>query len=140
MANLDELKKKIVPLLEDQSLTWTDLEAAMKLMEQVANDSDDFKEDYEDFTATYQFEVTDKPEAEWMWLKIVNGKFEAGRGKVAKYDLKFTMDSKLAADMISGAVDSNSAFMQGKLKLDGPIKLGVKFQGIMALFKDVLDI
>jgi putative sterol carrier protein len=42
--------------------------------------------------------------------------------------------------MVSGAVDSNTAFMKGELKLDGAISDGMKFQNIMALFRDVLDI
>ena len=140
MAPIDDLKTKLVPLLEKQTLSWDNLRDAMNLMVLVANSSDEFKEDYEGFSATYQFAVTDKPEPEWLWMKVDDGTFSAGVGKVDKYDLKFSMDAKLAADMVSGAVDSNSAFMQGKLKLDGPIKLGVKFQQIMGLFRDVLDI
>jgi len=60
------------------------------------------KDEYEDFTKTYQFAVSDKPEADWMWLKVEKGKFSCGKGKLAAKDLTFTMTAELAADMISG--------------------------------------
>jgi putative sterol carrier protein len=140
MARVDDLKKKFIPKLKTQKLAPEELPECLELMVLVANSSEEFKEDFGDFTKTYQFSVTDKPEAQWMWLKVVSGKFTKGMGKTEKPDLTFTMNAKLSADMISGAVDSNSAFMKGDLKITGQIKDGVKFQKIMALFNDVLDV
>ena len=141
MVDIEALKEKYVPKLEAEKIAWEELPECLDLMVAVANaDDEDFPEEYGEFTKTYQFAVNDKPEAEWLWLKIVEGKFTKGTGKADVADLTFSMTAQLAAGMISGEVDSNSAFMKGDLKIDGAIGDGVKFQGIMALFKDVLDI
>jgi putative sterol carrier protein len=140
MVDIEALKEKWMPKLEAQDLKFEELKEVLELMVGVANDNEDFADEYGSFTKTYQFNVSDKPEAEWMWMKIESGKFSAGMGKLPKYDLQFSMNAQVAADMISGKLDSNSAFIKGDLKIDGQIKDGVKFQGIMALFKDVMDL
>ena len=140
MVDIEALKEKWMPKLEAQDLKFGELKEVLELMVGVANENEDFADEYGSFTKTYQFNVSDKPEAEWMWMKVEAGKFSAGMGKLPKYDLQFSMNSQCAADMISGKLDSNSAFIKGDLKIDGQIKDGVKFQGIMALFKDVMDL
>ena len=112
----------------------------MELLVGIANADEDFQDEFEDLTKTYSFIISDKPESEHMWIKIESGKFSAGNGTLKPVDLAFTCDAKCAAGMVSGAVDSNTAFMKGELKLDGAISDGMKFQNIMALFRDVLDI
>jgi len=54
--------------------------------------------------------------------------------------LTFTMTAQLAADMISGKVNSNSAFLSGQLKLEGSVKDGAKFQGMQAIMRDMLGL
>nr|MDO8084911.1 SCP2 sterol-binding domain-containing protein [Candidatus Sigynarchaeum springense] len=97
-------------------------------------------DEYGDFTKTYQFAMSDKPESDWMWLKVEKGKFSCGKGKIDKKDLTFTMTAQLAADMISGKVNSNSAFLSGQLKLDGSVKDGAKFQGMQSIMRDILGL
>ena len=140
MADLEALKEKYVPKLEEESLTYDEVSECIDLLVGVANDDEDFEEEFGELTKTYQFNVTDKPEAEWMWLKIVDGKFEAGMGKLDQVDLTFSQTAEVAAGMVSGAINSNTAFMKGDLKIEGNISDGVKFQEILGLFKDVLDI
>jgi len=135
--NLDTVKEK----LAENKLDFAELPEIMRILVETANENDDFQEDYEKVIKSYQFQVIDKPENEWMWMKIEKGKFTKGTGKfVGKADLTFSMNAKLAADMLSGAIDSNSAFMKGDLKIDGNIKDGIMFQKILALFRDILDL
>ncbi len=136
----DELIAKYTPKLEAEELEWSELPEVMDLMVLVANDDEDFEEEFGEFTKAYLFNVTDKPEAEWMWLKVEAGKFSAGSGKIDNPDLTFTMSAENALGMVSGAIDSNSAYMKGDLKIEGAISDGVKFQNIQALFRDILDI
>lgn len=137
---IEELKEKYLPKLEAEELSWEEVPEVMELLVGIANSDEDFQDEFEDLNKTYAFIISDKPESEHMWIKIENGKFTAGNGKLDPVDLAFTCDAKCAAGMISGGVDSNTAFMKGELKLDGAISDGMKFQNIMALFRDVLDI
>jgi putative sterol carrier protein len=139
MVDIEALKAKYVPKLEAEELEWTEVPEVMDLLCAIANSDEDFEEEFGSFTKTYQFKVTDIPDGD-MWLKIEGGKFSSGAGLADPINLTFSMTKECAAGMVSGAVDSNSAFMKGELKLDGPIGDGVKFQNILALFKDVLDI
>ena len=137
---IEELKEKYLPKLEAEELSWEEVPEVMELLVGIANSDEDFQDEFEDLTKSYSFVISDKPESEHMWIKIEGGKFSAGNGKLDPVDLAFTCDAKCAAGMVSGAVDSNTAFMKGELKLDGAISDGMKFQNIMALFRDVLDI
>ena len=121
-------------------MKFEDLEDALNLLCLFGNSEDDMIDEYGDFTKTYQFAMSDKPESDWMWLKVEKGKFSCGKGKIDKKDLTFTMTAQLAADMISGKVNSNSAFLSGQLKLDGSVKDGAKFQGMQSIMRDILGL
>ena len=140
MADIAALKKKLLPKFQSKDFKFEDLGEALELMCALGNTEDDFKDEYEDFTKTYLFAVTDRPEKNWMWLKVEKGKFSFGKGKIDKKDLTFSMTAQLAADMISGKVNSNSAFLSGQLKIDGAVKDGAKFQGMQAIMRDLLGI
>lgn len=135
--DLAELKKKMA----DNELTFAEMSTAIDLLVKLSNDNEEFQEDFGEKSKVYQFAVSDKPEAEWLWMKLDKGKITAGRGKCPhKVDLTFTQSAQLAADMVSGKVDSNSAFLKGDLKITGNIKDGVLFQKMMAAWRDILDV
>lgn len=140
MTDIQALKDKIVPKLEANDIKFEELGEALELLCGLGSTEEDFQDEFEDFTKVYQFAVTDKPEADWMWLKVEEGKFSFGRGKLDKVDLTFSMTAQLACDMISGKVNSDSAFLAGDLKIDGSIKDGKKFQEMQAIMRDVLDL
>ncbi|MBN2150258.1 MAG: SCP2 sterol-binding domain-containing protein [Candidatus Lokiarchaeota archaeon] len=140
MADIEALKAKLLPKFKAQEFGFDELGDALQLMCELGNTEEDFQDEYEDFTKTYQFAVSDKPESDWMWLKVEKGKFSCGKGKIDQKDLTFTMTAQLAADMISGKVNSNSAFLSGQLKLEGSVKDGAKFQGMQAIMRDVLGL
>ena len=140
MAELKELIEKYQGKLEDEELSWEEMPEAIDLLIKFANQNEEFEFEFEMDTITWQFEITDKPEEQWMWVSVDEGKFDGGQGKAPKeVDLTFKCDAELAANMVAGAVDSNAAYMKGDLKLDGPIPKGVKFQTVLALFKDELE-
>jgi putative sterol carrier protein len=126
--------------LKSQELKYEELAETMDLLCGIANNDEDFKEEWEGKSITYQFDVTDLPQDQWMFLKIDKGHFSYGKGKAPAANLTFSMNKILAGDMVSGKVDSNSAFLAGNLKIAGKIGDGVRFQKILALMKDKLDI
>ncbi len=140
MADIAALKAKLVPKFKAQQFGFDELGDALQLLCELGNTEDDMKDEYEDFTKSYYFKVSDKPENDHMWLSVEKGKFTCGKGKPAKIDLTFTMTAALAADMISGKVNSNSAFLSGNLKLEGSVKDGAKFQGMQAIMRDLLGL
>ena len=139
MASLNELVEKYQEKLADEDVAWEDLTDVLDLMVQFANVNEEFQDEFEEEKCVWQFNISDKLEAEWKWVGVDNGKFACGDGIAEKSDLIFICKSDLAAQMVGGAVDSNTAYMKGDLKIEGPISLGMKFQTVLAIFKDELE-
>ena len=139
MVDIKALIDKYQPKLEAEELSWEDMPECMELLVAFANQNEEFEFEFEMDEITWQFNITDGGDDDQMWLKVDKGKFDYGQGKSDSPDLTFSCTKELAADMVSGKVDSNAAFMKGDLKLDGPIPKGVKFQNVLALFKDEVE-
>ncbi len=140
MTDIAALKTKMLPKFKAQNIKFEELDEALLLLCELGNTEEDMQDEFEEFTKTYQFVVTDKPEADWMWLKVTEGKFSCGKGKTSGVELTFSMNAQLAADMISGKVNSDSAFLKGDLKLEGQIKDGKKFQLMQGIMRDILGL
>lgn len=109
-ANPDDFKASIL---------FKALELAM------ADDKDNL---IEKFRGTYGFKVKNGPGgAEGFWL--INAK--TGKGSVdfnskAKADVTFIMDDKDVPDLITGKLNPQKAFFQGKIKIQGNMGLAMK--------------
>lgn len=67
------------------------------------------------------------------WVKVANGQVSAGEGQAdnPKITIRSSMDTW--QDVAAGKTNVVSAFMMGKLKVQGDMGLGIKMQSMFAL-------
>jgi pimeloyl-ACP methyl ester carboxylesterase/putative sterol carrier protein len=81
---------------------------------------------------TYQFDLSGDAGGKW-WVKIQDGKAESGKGESASAaNVTLLAEASDWVRIMTGRVDAMTAFMQGKLRLNGDRQLALKF---ITLFK-----
>ena len=66
----------------------------------------------------YQWQLSGANGGEW-WIKVNDGKFEMGRGKVDKPDVTFVTSDKNWVALSNGTLGGKWAFFTGRLKIQG---------------------
>ncbi|CAG5075809.1 Similar to HSDL2: Hydroxysteroid dehydrogenase-like protein 2 (Bos taurus) [Cotesia congregata] len=89
-------------------------------------------------TAIYQFNITGDNPGTWVLdLKTGNGALEKGKPSQAA-DAVLTMEANNFFDMFSGKLKPATAFMMGKLKIDGNLQVAMKLEKLMSSLKSKL--
>lgn len=88
----------------------------------------DFKADQAgNFKAAIQFDLSGEDGGQW-FVQIAEGKVAAEQGSADDPDAIIRMDASDFADMMSGKLDPMSAFMMGKVRVEGDLNSVMKFQ------------
>ncbi|XP_053985834.1 hydroxysteroid dehydrogenase-like protein 2 isoform X1 [Hylaeus volcanicus] len=88
--------------------------------------------------AIYQFVVNDDEVSTW-YLDLKNGKGSTGKGEPKQPpDATLTMDSKNFYAMFSGKLKPASAFLMGKLRIQGNLQKAMKLEKLMLNLKSKL--
>ncbi|XP_034939768.1 hydroxysteroid dehydrogenase-like protein 2 [Chelonus insularis] len=89
-------------------------------------------------SAVYQFNITgEKPDTWFLDLKSGNGTLEKGT-PAQPADAILTMEYNNFFDMFTGKLKPASAFMMGKLKIDGNLQTAMKLEALMHRLKSKL--
>lgn len=80
--------------------------------------------------ATYQFNITGDEGGEW-YVKLSNGQPTVAEG--ASPDPSITMTASAAdwMDIVGGKLNGQTAFLTGKLKIQGDMALAMKLQSLV---------
>lgn len=85
--------------------------------------------------ASFHFNVTGDEAGVWH-LNLKNGKGSCGKGDGSiNADVSLTMNSKDFFDMFSGKLKASSAFMSGKIKINGDLQKAMKLEKLMGSLK-----
>lgn len=82
--------------------------------------------------AVYQFNITGDGGGEWN-VSIADGALSVAQGKADSPSITLTMDASNFMDLISGKLNGQTAFLTGKLKIQGDMTLAMKLQSVFAL-------
>lgn len=85
---------------------------------------------------TLQFVVTDAPEGaeSTYYIRVADGAAEAGAGEAADADATITNDYATAGAISRGEMNTQMAFMTGKLKVSGNMAKLMMNQGMLTQF------
>lgn len=78
-------------------------------------------------SATIQFNLTGESGGRW-WLRIRDGRAEAGEGTAANPNVTILMDATEWVDMVLGRLNHQMAFMDGRLQISGDTALAMKLR------------
>lgn len=82
--------------------------------------------------ATYQFVINGEGGGEWA-VKVADGAAEVTTGKVDNPSITLTMDAANFIALITGKLNGQTAFLTGKLKIQGDMTLAMKLQNVFAM-------
>jgi putative sterol carrier protein len=86
-----------------------------------------------DRDAVFQFEVSGTEAGQW-FAAVKGGELTLGKGAaMAVPDMTVNAASEDLLGIINGELNAVSAFMQGKVKLDGDLSLAMKLQTLLGL-------
>ena len=111
---------------------------ALKLFEfvkQLAEESEDLKEELEDIdTTVVQLVVSDINYK--YWVKMGDGTVDYGEGEADDPSVTMSATGATWAGMSSGEIDSTSAYMSGDLVIDGNLQDAIAFGEIQGIAMD----
>ena len=83
-------------------------------------------------SATYQFNVTGDNGGEWT-VAIADGAVTVAAGTTDSPSITLTIDDANFLDLVAGKLNGQTAFLTGKLKIQGDMTLAMKLQSIFNL-------
>lgn len=79
----------------------------------------------------YQFEISGPAGGDW-WIKVDDGKFKMGKGKIENPDVTFLASDKDWVALSNGKLNGVWAFFTGRLKIHGDQGLARKLDEIFS--------
>ncbi|HNR33262.1 MAG TPA: SCP2 sterol-binding domain-containing protein [Candidatus Hydrogenedentes bacterium] len=79
----------------------------------------------------FQFNITGDGGGEWN-VKIANDTVEVGEGKSESPNITLTATSQDWLDIVSGKLNGQTAFLTGKLKIQGDMTLAMKLATVFS--------
>ncbi len=81
--------------------------------------------------AVLQFNITGDEGGTWT-AKIENGNLTVSEGAANGPDMTVTTSDKDMVAMVNGELNAVSAFMQGRVRIDGDMSLAMKLQNLLS--------
>lgn len=90
--------------------------------------------------ATFLFSLSGEHNGHW-FLDLKNGSGSIAKAtENTKADVAFLIDSKVMVELFQGKLNATSAFMSGKLKVVGDMRLAMKLDVLLAQFRGKLKV
>lgn len=90
------------------------------------------REKIQGMNATYQFNITGADGGQW-WVRIADGDATVGEGTADSPNITLTMEDENFVNLLSGKLNGQTAFLTGKLKIQGDMTLAMKLQSVFNL-------
>ncbi|TYO96041.1 SCP2 sterol-binding domain-containing protein [Desulfallas thermosapovorans] len=81
-------------------------------------------------TATYQFKLSGEGGGDYN-VVFTDGAAQLNQGVADKPDITIAMEAADFKDLIEGKMDAMSAFMTGKLRVEGDMSLAMRLQALL---------
>ncbi|NHI91688.1 MAG: hypothetical protein EAX96_04230 [Candidatus Lokiarchaeota archaeon] len=134
MGAVDEIKK----MLETKSFDPKDLPVFLKAVEEVAASNEDLQDELED-----QDDVVIMMEVPGMvaaYLEIKDGKLTAADGAHPNPTVTVQMNEEIATGLLTGEIDTASAYMAGDIKIVGEMAKAMALRSILEIVGEELGL
>jgi len=101
---------------------------------QLADENEDLKEELEDVDILVQMVVTDIDYH--YWVKMGDGKLDYGEGDADDPSVTMSATGATWTGLVTGDIDSTSAYMSGDLVIDGNLQDAIAYGEIMGIVGD----
>jgi len=81
--------------------------------------------------STFQFHIEGEDGGKW-YIKLTDGQPEVSEGEAENPNIVLTCDSQNWIDIVTGKMSGQTAFLTGKLKIQGDMSLAMKLQSLIA--------
>ena len=134
MGAVDEIKK----LIETKAFDPKNLPLFLKAVEEVAASNEDLQDELED-----QDDVVIMMEVPGMvaaYMEIKDGKLTAGEGAHDSPTVTVQMNEEIAGGLLTGEVDTASAYMAGDIKIVGEMAKAMALRSILEIVGEELGL
>ena len=134
MGAIDEIKQ----LIESKEFDPKKLPVFLKAVEEVAATNEDLQDELED-----QDDVTivmEVPGLVSAYMEIKDGKLTAGEGKPDDATVTVQMNEEIATGLLTGEVDTASAYMAGDIKIVGEMAKAMALRSILEIVGEELGL
>lgn len=90
------------------------------------------KEKIQGMNCTYQFNITGDEGGEWS-VTVADGGAAVAQGTADSPNITLTLTDENFKDLVSGKLNGQTAFLTGKLKIQGDMTLAMKLQSVFNL-------
>ncbi|NPD89657.1 MAG: FAD-dependent oxidoreductase [Asgard group archaeon] len=122
-----DLKSLMRMKIKRRSFTNDDIPDYLDMMSMVCNENEKIRKKNKKTNLIFQISIGDKKH---YFIKIENGNFSTGEGKVDNPNVTIWMESSIAGGIFAGTVNSASAYMSKELKFEGSMIHGIKFRSL----------
>jgi 2,4-dienoyl-CoA reductase-like NADH-dependent reductase (Old Yellow Enzyme family)/thioredoxin reductase/putative sterol carrier protein len=119
------LRGSVVYKVKTSTFELTDIPDYLQVLVDICNSNEKIQKKSKKSSLQFQFSIVPGPS---YWIKITNGKFTTGEGKLDSPDVTIEMNKNVAAGIFTGEVNAASAYMSKQIKFIGPLRHGMKFQ------------
>ncbi|NHJ86848.1 MAG: FAD-binding protein, partial [Asgard group archaeon] len=123
--NENDIKQIIIRKIKDSSFNISDIPLYLEVMVEICNTNEKIQKKSSKIKLQFQFSIENGSN---YWIKITNGHFTTGEGKLAEADVSIIMQKSIAAGIFTGEVNATSAYMRKQIKFLGSMRHGLKFQ------------
>ena len=133
----ENLLKELKEIREKGASKPSDALKMYAVFKQLAEESEDLKEELEDVDITTQIVVTD---ADYKyWIKMGDGKLDYGEGEAEDPNVTMSATGAIWAGLGSGELDSTSAYMSGDLKIEGNLQDAIAYGEVISIAGEELQ-
>jgi len=130
---MERRKAKYIPLLRAKSIPTADMEEYLGFIALFAQCEEDFQDEFAVLDDGIQLAIKALPPEQWYWLRLDNGNFSAGRGKMDNPTLTLTFrDQGVYDDIMNMKLNPVTAVLSNRLKVKpmGKVKIFQNFIGL----------
>jgi putative sterol carrier protein len=135
------LKDGLLRKIRDGEFGASDIGHYLVLFCAAGNEDADLQEEVEGWDRRIQLALeSDGDGGEPCWVSVMKGHFSSGGGAVPNPDLTLRMTADEAARILTGDKDAKASYLAGSLKVEGQLPDAIRFQTLVGLVIDALDL